>query len=341
MLPQPSDDEERLNRITEALEEINAKGLTHIVLVEGMKDIAALQNSGVDAQFFCVQSGGGPVRAAESVWKSGRSAIILTDWDRRGNRLAEALESNLASLGVPFDTEIRSTLASLCRPYAKDVESIDTVILRLNRQILESRRGGRMKGRIIVLEGIDGSGKSTVCSMVARILERKGYGTVVTAEPTRDRIGGVIRSGAMGGMSQRTEALLFLADRSDHTEAMERWAGEGKVVICDRYFASTLAYQSSDLDGEGIDRDWLVSASKPFVGKPDLTVLLDIDPEASLARVSSRGEEISKFERLDFLRRVRGEYLRLAELHGFAVIDASRGLDQVVADVLSRIEEVL
>ena len=122
---------------------------------------------------------------------------------------------------------------------------------------------------------------------------------------------------------------------------LERWAGEGKVVICDRYFASTLAYQSSDLDGEGIDRDWLVSASKPFVGKPDLTVLLDIDPEASLARVSSRGEEISKFERLDFLRRVRGEYLRLAELHGFAVIDASRGLDQVAADVLSRIEEVL
>ena len=338
---QIADDQERLRLIFEALDRISELGSTHTVLVEGVKDIAALPNSGVAAQFYCVQSGGGPVRAAEALWKSGRSAIILTDWDRKGNILAEDLRTNLISLGVRFDTDIREDLSFLCRPYAKDVESLDSVILRLQKQILESQRGRIMRGRIVVIEGIDGSGKSTLCSRLGEMLSEKGYSVVLTAEPTHDRIGRIIRTGAIPGISQATEALLFAADRSDHTEAMERWAEEGKIVICDRYFASTIAYQSSGLDGADVDRGWLLAVSERFVGKPDLTFLLDIDPEAGMARVSARGEEASKFEKLGFLRRVREEYLRLAEEYGFAVVDASRGRDEVAEHVMRKIEEAL
>ncbi len=198
-----------------------------------------------------------------------------------------------------------------------------------------------MKGRIVVVEGIDGSGKSTMCAKIAERLEERGYSVRRTAEPTHDRIGAIIRNGAIPGISQSTEALLFVADRNDHTEEMERWAESGDIVLCDRYFASTIAYQSSGLDGTDVDRDWLLSISQRFVGKPDLTILLDVHPEASLARVSARGEEISKFEKLEFLRRVREEYLRLAEEYGFVVIDASRGPESVLEDAMRRIEEVL
>ena len=341
MSPQPLGDQERLDKIFEALDRMNELAATHTVLVEGVKDIAALKNSGVEAQFYCVQSGGGPVRAAEALWKPGRSAVILTDWDRRGNSLAEDLRANLSSLGVRFDEEIRSDLAFLCRPYAKDVESLDSVILRLQKQILEEQRGNRMRGKIVVIEGIDGSGKSTACSRLGEILSERGFSIVVTAEPTHERIGALIRSGSIPGISQATEALLFAADRSDHTEAMERWAEEGKVVICDRYFASTVAYQSSGLDGSEVDRDWLLSINRRFADRPDLTILLDLDPEVSLARVSARGEGESKFEKLGFLGRVREEYLRLAEEFGFTVIDASGSPESVAREVAAKVEEVL
>ncbi len=136
---QPADDQERLNLIIAALERINGLSGSHMVIVEGMKDIVALKNLGVDAQFYCVQSGGGPVRAAEAVWKAGKSAIIMTDWDRRGNDLADDLFTNLSALGVEFDRRIRSEISFLCKPYCKDVESLDSVVLHLQNKVLESQ----------------------------------------------------------------------------------------------------------------------------------------------------------------------------------------------------------
>ena len=101
---------------------------THIILVEGLKDVASLRNVGVEGEFFCVQSGGGPVKAAEHVWHSGKQAVIMTDWDRRGGTLARTLRENLSSLDVRYDDRIRGELAVLCRPYVKDVESVDAVV---------------------------------------------------------------------------------------------------------------------------------------------------------------------------------------------------------------------
>lgn len=121
-------DGERLEGIEETLDRLSGMLADHVVLVEGLKDVAALRNVGIEGDVFCVQSGGGPVRAAEYVWRSGKSAIILTDWDRRGGSLAHDLRENLSSLGVVYDDTIRSDLALFTRPYSKDVESLDSVI---------------------------------------------------------------------------------------------------------------------------------------------------------------------------------------------------------------------
>ena len=135
-----------------------------------------------------------------------------------------------------------------------------------------------MSGVFVVFEGIDGVGKSTVCAAVAERLRARGLGVSVTAEPTHDGIGAFIRSGGAGHVSQRTEALLFVADRNDHTERIVREVDSGRVVLCDRYFASTVAYQSAKLDGDATDRDWLISINSDFTGRPDATILLDMDP---------------------------------------------------------------
>ena len=129
------DDAERLDAIQELLDELSSMSSTHIILVEGLKVVASLRHVGVDGEFFCVQSGGGPVKAAEHVWHSGKQAVIMTDWDRRGGSLARSLRENLQALDVMYDDRIRGELAVLCRPYVKDVESVDAVVLLLQRSV--------------------------------------------------------------------------------------------------------------------------------------------------------------------------------------------------------------
>lgn len=128
------DDSERLEGILGALDRLKELSADHIILVEGSKDVSALEAVGVAGDIFCVQSGGGPIRAAEYAWRRGTPAVIMTDWDRRGGNLADALVENLDSLGVGWDDSVRRDLSVLCRPFCKDVESLDSVI-----SLLESR----------------------------------------------------------------------------------------------------------------------------------------------------------------------------------------------------------
>ncbi len=128
------DDAERLERIREALDRLQDLAETSVILVEGLKDVDALRSVGIDAEFYCIQSGGGPLKAAEHVWGKGRDAVILTDWDRRGGNLADSLRTDLESLCVSYDDTVRRDLSILCRAYSKDVESLDSVL-----SLLESR----------------------------------------------------------------------------------------------------------------------------------------------------------------------------------------------------------
>ena len=185
-----------------------------------------------------------------------------------------------------------------------------------------------MRGTFIVIEGIDGSGKTTLARRLAA-----GRDVWLTAEPTKGRLGAMLRSGELGDIPPAAEALLFAADRSIHTAEIEAELEKGRWVICDRYAGSTVAYQSASM-GDAADWDWLNSMQAHSVIRPDAVILLDMDPEESMARVGTRGEELSRFEKLDFQRRVRSAYLRLAEQFGYIVIDASKGADEVFADAV-------
>ena len=185
-----------------------------------------------------------------------------------------------------------------------------------------------MRGTFIVIEGIDGSGKTTLARRLVA-----GRDVWLTAEPTKGRLGAMLRSGELGDIPPAAEALLFAADRSIHTVEIEAELEKGRWVICDRYAGSTVAYQSASM-GDAADWDWLNSMQAHSVIRPDAVILLDMDPEESMARVGTRGEELSRFEKLDFQRRVRSAYLRLAEQFGYIVIDASKGADEVFADAV-------
>ena len=186
----------------------------------------------------------------------------------------------------------------------------------------------------IVFEGIDGSGKSSVISRLKDNLESYGKKVIVTAEPSRSDIGNyVLRT---RGLNPKTEALLFTADRSEHTEQILDWIRGGYIVICDRYIGSTLAYQSA----AGMNINWLKDINSGVAIIPDVTILMDIDPEISLRRVNARGER-TRFEKLNYLKKVRNAYLSIAKEFNFRVVNADRDRDTVANEVKNIVWEVL
>ena len=194
------------------------------------------------------------------------------------------------------------------------------------------------KGLFIVLEGIDGSGKTTLARSLKSQLESvRGWEVRLTAEPTKGPVGSLLREERID--SPRAEAMLFIADRACHTDEIRKLTESGTTVICDRYYASTLAYQSASTSGPVLDYDLLVKMNESVIMEPDVTILLDIDPEVSGGRVDSRGEQKSKFERLEFQRRVRDNYLRIAKERGFSVLDASKSPEDLCSEAMKLIDQ--
>ena len=188
----------------------------------------------------------------------------------------------------------------------------------------------------VVIEGIDGCGKSSVARLVAKRIGRRA---VLTREPTESWIGRAVRKGDKSQISPYIDALLFMADRVLHTEEITQLQRKKKLVISDRYYHSTVAYQAANLQKEfkGDAFNWLLEANLRISLHPDLTVLLVISPESALKRVGKRGR-LSRFEKLGFLRKVHKNYLELARLDKSIVkVDASQDLETVVDEVLSLI----
>lgn len=185
----------------------------------------------------------------------------------------------------------------------------------------------------VVIEGIDGCGKSSVAK---EVVSRLGRRAVLTREPTDTWLGRAVREGDGKRISPYTDALLFMADRAEHTEQIATWLSEGKLVVSDRYYHSTVAYQAANLAKvfEGDAFKWLLDANRRISIHPDLTVLLVIPPELGLERIKGRAK-YSRFEKLGFLRDVHKNYLKLARLDRSIVkVDAERSIDEVVEDVL-------
>ena len=196
-----------------------------------------------------------------------------------------------------------------------------------------------MPGLLVTCEGIDGSGKSTASRGLVESLKARGVDARARVEPTRTWLGEAVRRGFTEPISPWSEALLFMADHATHVQDAKKDLAQGAVVVSDRWSDSTFAYQGAVLDTPGFDAlMWLQDTELPFDHKPDLTLLFDLAPEEALRRVTARGAA-EKFERLEFLEKVRDNYLRLAdeEPDRFVVLDAARAPDAVLADALKAV----
>ena len=129
-------DDERLRRLDEILDRIQSMSSDHVILVEGKNDRRSLLDLNLSLDTIEVQRDGGPLRAAEMVYESGKKAIILTDWDDRGDRLAKDLSEQLSALCISYDMNIRKDLRDCCIKDIKDVESLHSLYVRLERNVL-------------------------------------------------------------------------------------------------------------------------------------------------------------------------------------------------------------
>jgi dTMP kinase len=197
----------------------------------------------------------------------------------------------------------------------------------------------------ITFEGIDGVGKSTQLNLLQGWLEEKGHTVVRTLEPGGTELGQEIRHLLLhrkGDVAPRAEALLYAADRAHHVATKIRPAlTEGKVVLSDRFFDSSVAYQGAarELDVQEV-RDISLWAVDNLL--PDLTVLLDLDAEAAMVRRNKTGEEPDRLERekVDFFDRARKQYLELAKEPRFLVVDARLSVEEIQQQIRDRIESM-
>ncbi|KUF08692.1 dTMP kinase [Pseudoponticoccus marisrubri] len=199
------------------------------------------------------------------------------------------------------------------------------------------------RGRFLSFEGIDGSGKSTQAQRLAQNLRAAGHDVVLTREPGgspgAEEIRALVLQGDPARWSAETELLLFTAARRDHLERTIRPAlAAGRVVICDRFADSTRMYQ-----GRGGLRDTVDALHRLMIGiEPDLTLLIDMDPEAALGRAKARATAEERFEDfgLPLQQQMREGFLALAQEcpDRIAVIDGNRPAGEVAAEVLARVE---
>ncbi len=198
-----------------------------------------------------------------------------------------------------------------------------------------------MNGFFITFEGPEGSGKTTQIRRLAAFLEEQGYAVVLTREPGGTVIGDQIRQILLAHgnaeMKPRTEVLLFQASRAQHVDELIRPAlAQGKIVLCDRFADSTLAYQGFGR-GENLDRLRQLIAYATGGLQPHLTLLLDLDVEVGLRRRQPLLQEWNRLdaEKLAFHQKVRDGYRQLAQEdpQRWVVIDASRSVEEVHDEV--------
>jgi dTMP kinase len=180
------------------------------------------------------------------------------------------------------------------------------------------------RGFLVAVEGIDGSGKTTQAKRLARCCDEKRLTYILSKEPTSGRFGQQIRNSASRGrLSIDEEIEIFLKDRREHVDQVIQPAlDQEKVVILDRYYFSTAAYQGA----RGADPEIILSQNEAFAPQPDLLVILDVSPQTGLQRIRERGDEPNKFEILDSLERARAIFNQIDRpykigLNGEDVVD--------------------
>ncbi len=200
--------------------------------------------------------------------------------------------------------------------------------------------------KFLTIEGVEGVGKSTNIETIKTFLQHQGIDFIVTREPGGTELAESIREVLLANrnekMSELCELLLVFAARAQHIKAViEPALNSGKWVLCDRFTDATYAYQGG---GRGLNKQAIAELENMVQGalRPDLTIILDLDPEVGLARANQRGE-LDRFEKeeLEFFSRVRQAYLDIAAdaPERCIVIDAGRDLSLVKQDLTSALEK--
>ena len=201
---------------------------------------------------------------------------------------------------------------------------------------------------LITFEGIDGCGKSTQIELLRRKLEDEGYETVLMREPGGTTIGESIRNILLDKvntlMTTETELLLFEAARAQIVrEFIRPMVSSGKIVLCDRFIDSSVAYQGY---GRNLGREVVDKLNKFAIGEtvPDITFIFDIEPSAAIARMESRGRERDRLdeEGIQFMSKVREGYLEIAKTDKERVrlLNAEKDIDELSREIYKIFKEV-
>lgn len=205
------------------------------------------------------------------------------------------------------------------------------------------------RGLFIVIEGVDGSGKSTQASLLADYLRGLGRRVHHTAEPTESGLGGMVRDGLGGEHPRTTEELaaMFLADRVAHNvspkSGIKQYLESGTDVVCDRYYYSSLAYQG--VDGA---LQWVadMNLNSPVIEKPDICVFIDLDPEKCLEHIRAGRSHFEIYEENSaIIAETRRRYGIVFEIlkgrDNIVTVDGARTPKEVSADVIAAVSKLL
>ena len=189
-----------------------------------------------------------------------------------------------------------------------------------------------MPGSLIVVEGIDGTGKSTQVRLLAEALRNDGHRVVTSREPTDGPYGTRLRQSATTGrLSPEEELQLFLQDRREHVETLIQPALDaGEIVILDRYYFSSMAYQGV----RGFDPQEIRRVNEEFAPQPDLLLHLDLSVDDALARVGARDGNANEFEQREALQLCSDVFHSITD-DFVRRIDTAQSIEQVHADVLA------
>ncbi|WP_022668099.1 dTMP kinase [Desulfospira joergensenii] len=204
------------------------------------------------------------------------------------------------------------------------------------------------KGKFIVFEGIDGSGKSTQVKRLHSLLQTENQDVILTFEPSQGPVGSLVRQMLEGRVEidQRTIAALFAADRTDHLlnreNGIKALVDQGRIVLCDRYYFSSYAYHAMYMD-----MDWVIglNAQNAEILRPDLNIFIDVDPDICLERIKSGRKSFDMYEKIGIMKQVRKNYFtafeKLKTRETIAVIDGNASPDRVEQKIQRRVRDLL
>jgi len=301
---------------------------------------------------------------AESRYRVGRYGVFVENVEKVVDRLKSVVGDNdifvIDEVGKMelFSRKFREFINGILSGY-NFILTVGLIKDELNRKLLSDRRFLRVRvdtenrnylldrlllefvraGKLIVFEGIDGCGKTTISAMLYEVLRKRGLPVVYRREPTDDGpYGRVIREKIYNDEVDRAIILnLFLKDRLWHVEKVIIPAlKKGDIVILDRYYISTLTYQGA----QGFDLDELMVRCETISPTPDLVYYIDVPFDVAMARLKGRSD-IAYFEKIDFLNKVSNIYQEVLPLYNHVILDGTQDPDRILShllsDILSRI----